>query len=832
LIPTQQRLRQPRRPHLALHASLTLLALFATVRSAGAQAVNPDLWVTDGRSGTVRATALSGSTLYMGGDFTFVGPATGGGVPVDRTTGAPMEGFPQVVGEVSVAVPDGAGGWYVGGGFASVGGVPRRNLAHIRADNTVDAWDPHADNPVYNLVVRGSTVYATGWFTTIGGQPRTAIAALDATTGQATSWDAHADGDVSALAIKGPTLYVGGNFTSIGGAARNSIAALDSATGLALSWNPNPMFPQGGSVASLIVSDSCVLVAGYFTGIGGQSRNNIAALDAATGLATAWNPNANGIVHELALGDSTIYAAGMFTTIGGRGRSGVAELDRATGAATPWDPRATLRPHAVDIEALAVSGETIYVGGWFSTIGGRVRDNVAALDAVTGLATPWDPRAGDMVRSIAVSGEAVYVGGSFSAMGGHTRSGIAALDLATGRVTPWNPDVHGEYNYWHILAIAPVGSAVFVAGQFDSIGGQPRAHLAALDTQTGLAMAWNPGVVEPSNGEVAAIVVNGPTVYVAGQFYSVGGQPRSNIAAIDAASGQVTTWTPPNFFGEVDALALGNGALYAGGNFTSYGGPLRLNIAAIDLTTGLATAWDPSADGTVSSLAVSGATVYAGGAFRSIGAQSRDHIAALDGQTGLATAWNPGADRNVLAVAVSGATVYAGGDFDVCGTQVRPRLAALDGATGLATGWAPVVDGKVLTIVARGTAVYAGGAFTSIDDRSVKGIAQFLPLTSVTEPLIPADPMSGFALADVIPNPTSGRLSIVFMLPRDAKVNLRVMDVMGREVARLVDAFCPAGSHQVIWEGATAHGRAPAGLYFVCMQAGEATLSRRVAITH
>ncbi len=95
-------------------------------------------------------------------------------------------------GFVSASVPDGAGGFYIGGAFGEVGGQPRKNIAHILADGSVDpAFDPGADDTVLALAVSGSTVYAGGWFTQIGGQPRSRIAALDATTGNATSWQSN-----------------------------------------------------------------------------------------------------------------------------------------------------------------------------------------------------------------------------------------------------------------------------------------------------------------------------------------------------------------------------------------------------------------------------------------------------------------------------------------------------------------------------------------------------------------------------------------------------------------------------------------------------------------
>jgi hypothetical protein len=63
------------------------------------------------------------------------------------------------------------------------------------------------------------------------------------------------------------------------------------------------------------------------------------------------------------------------------------------------------------VHTLAVSGTTVYAGGSFSSIGGQSRANLAALDATTGAATPWNPTVGGTVTTLAVSGTTVYVGG-------------------------------------------------------------------------------------------------------------------------------------------------------------------------------------------------------------------------------------------------------------------------------------------------------------------------------------------------------------------------------------------------------------------------------------
>ena len=193
---------------------------------------------------------------------------------------------------------------------------------------------------VYALAVSGGTVYAGGDFTSIGGQPRNYIAALDAASGAATSWNPNANGPVFVLALSGATFYAGGEFTSIGGQTRG--------TGSPRWMQPPAPPPPGtrapnGCVFALAVSGGTVYAGGYFNSIGGQPRNSIAALDAASGAATAWNPNANGDVHALAVSGGTVYAGGQFTSIGGQPRNRIAALDAASSGATAWNPNAERR---------------------------------------------------------------------------------------------------------------------------------------------------------------------------------------------------------------------------------------------------------------------------------------------------------------------------------------------------------------------------------------------------------------------------------------------------------------------------------------------------------
>ena len=301
---------------------------------------------------------------------------------------------------------------YAGGAIASVGAISRDRIAAIDlTTGEATAWNPIADQDVLALAVDGGIVYVGGSFTTIGGQSRNRIAALDATTGQVTAWNPNADGDVHALAVTGTRVYAGGAFTNINNQKNHFLVALDKTNGLPVIWPT----AANGPVYSLALSASTVYAGGSYSSIGGQPRNSIAELDAGTAVATPWNPNATyfsfpASVRALALSGSLIYVGGSFDMIGGQSRICLAAIDRASGSATAWNPN----PDGA-LYALALSGGALYAAGEFFNIGGQPRYTVAALDPATGLAFPWQmPSAPG--HSLAVTSSWVFVGTTLNFM--------------------------------------------------------------------------------------------------------------------------------------------------------------------------------------------------------------------------------------------------------------------------------------------------------------------------------------------------------------------------------------------------------------------------------
>jgi hypothetical protein len=92
---------------------------------------------------------------------------------------------------------------------------------------------------------------------------------------------------------------------------------------------------------------------------------------------------------------------------------------------------------------------------------------------------------------------------------------------------------------------------------------------------------------------------------------------------------------------------------------------------------------------------------------------------------------------------------------------------------------------------------------------------------------VESPPPSEIELLPPQPNPARGQVRIPFALPRAGRVTLDVVDVQGRDVARLVAGELAAGRHEATWRASGATG---AGLYFVRLEAGGRTRVRRLAL--
>src|ERR1017187_589301 len=252
---------------------LIAFACFCTfvsqLHSQPAALSDPKFWFP---TGPVNAILATNNTVYIGGDFSYVGPHTGPVALFDQAAGGlqawppRINGTAGVNGVVKAVVPDGSGGWFIGGTFTGIGTLAVTNVAHLKPDLTPDAgWNA-------NLV--GSTV--------------------------------------NALALDSGRLYIGGTFSKINGLALQGLAGVD-ATNPVVTWNPL----LGGSVNALQVTDGLVYAGGNIYNVGNSNNQNLAAISTSTALANSFNPSTvDGQVNALFVIGSIVYVGGQFTTIG------------------------------------------------------------------------------------------------------------------------------------------------------------------------------------------------------------------------------------------------------------------------------------------------------------------------------------------------------------------------------------------------------------------------------------------------------------------------------------------------------------------------------------
>lgn len=77
-----------------------------------------------------------------------------------------------------------------------------------------------------------------------------------------------------------------------------------------------------------------------------------------------------------------------------------------------------------------------------------------------------------------------------------------------------------------------------------------------------------------------------------------------------------------------------------------------------------------------------------------------------------------------------------------------------------------------------------------------------------------------YALSPVYPNPFNPATHFTYSIPADARVEIRVYDILGSEVTTLVQGLQPAGVYDAEWTGSTRDGsQAASGVYYIRMRA-------------
>src|SRR6476661_7451072 len=333
------------------------------------------------------------------------------------------------------------------------------------------------------------------------------------------------------------------------------------------------------------------------------------------------------------------------------------------------------------VYALVTIGNTMYVGGTFTEVqepnaSTFPRQYLFAFDLTTGkVSKTFKPELDGEVHTLATDGTNLFVGGTFSTVNGSPRPRLVALDQ-NGAIVPGFTASVTTGSEVDDLDVAD--GLLFVAGAFTGVNGSSRSGLAAVDPSTGtLASGVNAAFTGLHNNGVSHVAKidvspDGDTLVAVGNFTTVAGQPREQMAMLNIQNQTATlsSWATSRFVMQCSAhfdtyirdididptgtyvAVVTTGAFFGGVN----AGTLCDTASRWELGrtgSGQQPTWVDYAGGdTTWSVAVTGEAVYTGGHYRwynnpyagdhvGAGTIKRRAIAALDPSNGMPLAWNP-----------------------------------------------------------------------------------------------------------------------------------------------------------------------------------------------
>jgi large repetitive protein len=278
----------------------------------------------------------------------------------------------------------------------------------------------------------------------------------------------------------------------------------------------------------------------------------------------------------------------------------------------------------------------VYVGGRFTKVIGadgvsRTRNRVALLNLDTCSVDKSfiSIGANNKVDELAVTGNRLFVGGDFTTIGGAAVETLAELNATTGVVnTSFNFVTADELTSRVVgLGVNPAGTRLYVAGRFGTITGSGRsivAPTAAIDITNAaspvLTAHSSTGYAALGRLQEASVAQDGSAI---GLAYAPGSASDYTYLTSTAEQAVSYTWRH-TMLDSTFGVVLANNAMYVTGHFCfpqggpsasdvmspklgfdsctgtfTTGGVWRSHIAALSLTDGTPLTWNPGQDSTV-----------------------------------------------------------------------------------------------------------------------------------------------------------------------------------------------------------------------------------------
>lgn len=231
------------------------------------------------------------------------------------------------------------------------------------------------------------------------------------------------------------------------------------------------------------------------------------------------------------------------------------------------------------IRHVEIDGDQLVVGGTFLSLNNIARSRLARV-GLDGVVDPTWPGATDFtVSDLVAPGDAfVYVGGTGTTLGGAPRIALGRIAVAgTGTADPWNPVLGGTTR--SVSRLAADADGLFIAGQFTSVNGTARSNLARIGRDA--AATLDPAITTSLTGTVGLARRIGTHLYLAsaqGRLTATLGPAsvQRRLLRLDAATGAIdpafhpladTADTEIAAFASSIAPGDGAGRVVIGGNF-------------------------------------------------------------------------------------------------------------------------------------------------------------------------------------------------------------------------------------------------------------------------
>jgi uncharacterized delta-60 repeat protein len=652
-------------------------------------------------NGSVWAIVLQNDgRILIGGNFTTVGGAMRGGIARLNADGSLDETFlhgmagvvNETVLEASVGniVVQTDGKILIDGYFTSVNGVARTNIARLNPDGSLDASFQFSVNATdwvgpLRLQPDGKILLAGAWGS-VGGANLARLNPDGSVDGSfvAQVVNAWQHVDVLALQSDGEMIVSGPLASGISVIAR---LKADGSNDSSFACTIAP--PYDASLGSVSFQpDGKILIAGFFTSVNGLAHTNIARLNTDGSEDVSFLSGPTGI--ELGFVTRTALQGDGKVLIGGWDVCGVGcHLARLESDGTLDGSFDCGLDAQVDCLTQQNDGK-ILIAGPFTLVNGMQRNRLTRLNLDGSLDASFPSGQTGLngeVRTIVLQGTTnILVGGGFSSVNGAPPGGIArlksdgSLDSSLSGTTfehapaQWNPFVYS-------LAVQNDGKVV-VGGQFTSVNGVARTNIARLNGDGSLDASFVTGAVMPdaSPGSIVQSVALQPDgkIVFSGEFISVNGVARTNIARLNSDGSLDYPFHAdlgPFAASGGPLLVQNDGKILIAGSFWTVNGVARTNLARLNPDGSLDDSFLHDLAGVPGYIACvalqQDGRILIGGQFSSVNGVSRHNIARLN------------SDGSLDASFLNG----LGTDYDVNSVALQPDGKALIGGMfGLVNG--------------------------------------------------------------------------------------------------------------------------------------------------